>query len=172
LAAARLRVHLIAVFGYSERRTKALHALCAERLRQAEDIAIGNDVVLLSGRGRWRDGADEAELMRAAWNGKNVQLIKDGSARNTRGNAASVAAAARSLGATEVTVVTSRWHAFRAGALVRAALPDVAVRTSSPAGRPPVRLLLRELLCLVALPYHLLRLRARRRRLRDIGVTS
>lgn len=164
-------MHLIAVFGYSERPTAALHELCAERLRHAEGLAARDDVVLLSGRGRWRDGADEAELMRAAWNGANVRLLADGSARHTRGNAASVAAAARSLGATEVTVVTSRWHALRAGALVRAEIPGVEVRTSSPAGRPPIRLLVREVLCLFALPYHLLRVRARRHGLRDIGVT-
>jgi AcrR family transcriptional regulator len=69
--------------------------------------------------------------------------------------------AARRLGADEVVVVTSGWHAFRARTLVRAALrqPGVSVQTSSPAGRPPVALLARELVCLAALPYHLLRLR-------------
>jgi hypothetical protein len=61
-------------------------------------------------------------------------------------------------------VITSRWHAFRARTLVCAVLrePRVLVRTSSPAGRPPVQLVARELVCLAALPFHLIRLRASR----------
>jgi uncharacterized SAM-binding protein YcdF (DUF218 family) len=72
-----------------------------------------------------------------------------------------VAETARRLGADEVVVVTSRWHAPRARTLVRAALrePGVTVQSSSPPGSKPVTLLARELVCLVALPYHLLRLR-------------
>ncbi len=100
--------------------------------------------------------------MRAAWNGREVRLIADDTARSTAGNAVSVAETARRLDAAEVTVVTSRWHAFRARTLVRAALPGVSVRTSSPTGRPPVSLLARELVCVAALPYHLVRLRAGR----------
>jgi uncharacterized SAM-binding protein YcdF (DUF218 family) len=98
--------------------------------------------------------------MRRAWNGGDVRFIEDATARTTAGNAASVAQAARRLAATEVTVVTSRWHTFRAGALVRAAVPQIPVRTSSPAGRPPISLLVRELGCLAVLPYHLIRIRA------------
>ena len=67
------------------------------------------------------------------------------------------------LGLTDpvVTVVTSRWHAFRARALVRAALrdPGVSVRSSSPPGRPPLALLAREAVCFAALPYQLVALR-------------
>jgi len=155
-----LSVRLVAVLGYSNRRSDGLHVICAERLRHAERVANANDALLLSGWGR-RKNVAEAELMREAWNGNDVQLVVDGTARSTRENAAAVADAARQLRASEVTVVTSRWHAFRAGMLVRAALPTLAVRTSSPPGRPPVRLVLRELACLVAVPYHVLRLRAR-----------
>jgi hypothetical protein len=36
------------------------------------------------------------------------------------------------------------------------------VRTSSPVGRPHVELVARELVCLAALPFQLMRLRARR----------
>jgi uncharacterized SAM-binding protein YcdF (DUF218 family) len=63
-----------------------------------------------------------------------------------------------------VVVVTSRWHAPRAGVLVRAALRDskVPVRTSSPRGRLEPRLLAREVACLAALPYQLLRVRSLR----------
>ncbi len=155
-------MRLVAVLGYSGRRADGLHELCAERLKHAEQLVAGTDAVLLSGWGRRRNVA-EAELMRAAWMGGDVQLIADETARSTAGNAVSIADTARRLDATDVTVVTSRWHAFRAGMLVRAALPGVAVRTSSPPGRPPVGLLTRELICAAALPYHLIRLRARGR---------
>ncbi len=99
--------------------------------------------------------------MRAAWNGPEVTLVSDSTARNTRENAAEVAETARRLGADQVVVVTSRWHAPRARALVRAALrqPSVSVESSSPPDRQPVALLARELVCLGALPYHLARLR-------------
>jgi uncharacterized SAM-binding protein YcdF (DUF218 family) len=153
-------VRLVAVLGYSSRRTQGLHELCAERLRHAERIAADSDAVLLSGWGR-RGAVAEAELMRAAWGGRSVPVIADTTARNTRENALSVAETARRLAATEVTVVTSRWHAPRARALVRAALPEAPVDTSSPAGWRPFAVVARELGCLLALPYHLIRLRLR-----------
>jgi uncharacterized SAM-binding protein YcdF (DUF218 family) len=142
-------MRLVAVLGYSRRRLDGMHDVCAERLRHAEGLDA--DAVLLSG---------EAELMQRAWNGAGVQLVTDGAARNTRQNAAGTAEAARRLGASEVVVVTSRWHAFRARTLVRAALPEVPVSSSSPPGRPPLTLLAREVACLTMLPYQLLRLRA------------
>jgi uncharacterized SAM-binding protein YcdF (DUF218 family) len=147
------------VLGYSDRRTDALDPICLERLRHAETLAVPPDVVLLSGWRRHGRAAPEAELMRAAWNGRDVTLLTDETARNTRQNAASVAAAARRIGATEVTVVTSSWHAARARLLVRAALPDVPVRSSSPRGRAPLRLVAREFVCLLAVPFQMLRLR-------------
>ena len=64
--------------------------------------------------------------MREAWRGPAVRLVADGDARTTAGNARAVAAAARHIGADEVVIVTSSWHASRARLLVRAALdPDV-----------------------------------------------
>jgi hypothetical protein len=157
-------MRLVAVLGYSGRRSDGLHAVCSERLRHAEQLVADGDAVLLSGWARRRNGAGEAELMRGAWNGADTPLVIDAAARNTRQNAAGVAETARRLAADEVVVVTSRWHAFRARTLVRAALrrPGVSVLTSSPAGRLPVALLARELACLAALPYHLIRLRASR----------
>lgn len=152
-------MHLVAVLGYSSRRGDGLHDLCAERLRHAERLAPEADVVLLSGWSRRGDGTSEAQLMRRAWNGGDAQLIEDSTARHTSENAMRVAEAARKLDVTEVTVVTSRWHAFRARSLVQAALPNTPVRTSSPAGRPPVSLLARELGCIAALPYQLIRIR-------------
>jgi uncharacterized SAM-binding protein YcdF (DUF218 family) len=153
----------VAVLGYSARGANGLHELCAERLRHAEQV-VGpdTDAVLLSGRGR-RGNVAEAELMRAAWRGDHRRLLADKTAGSTAANAVSIADTARRLDATDVTVVTSRWHAPRARMLVRAALPGVTVRTSSPAGRRPLALLTRELICFVALPYQLMRLRARPR---------
>jgi uncharacterized SAM-binding protein YcdF (DUF218 family) len=147
-------VHLVAVLGYSRRRSDGIHDVCADRVRHAEALAA--DAVLLSG---------ESELMRSAWNGSETLLLLDPEARNTRQNAAGIAAAARRLGASEITVVTSRWHSFRARTLVRVAVgdPAVAVRSSSPPGRPPAALLARELVCLAALPYQVLTLTGPRR---------
>ena len=141
-------MRLVAVLGYSPRRANGLHDICMQRLLHAEGLEA--DAVLLSG---------EAELMRPAWKGPEVQFVTDGAARNTRENAAGVAEAARRLGADEVVVVTSRWHAFRARTLVRSLLPGVRVSSSSPPGRAPLTLLAREAACLVLVPYQLLRIR-------------
>lgn len=137
-------MRLVAVLGYSPRRAGGLHGICAARLRHAEGLDA--DAVLLSG---------EAELMQPEWRGPGVELVTDGAARSTRENAAGVAEVARRLGADEVVVVTSRWHAFRARTLVQSVLPGVAVSSSSPPGRPPLTLLAREAACLALLPYQL-----------------
>ena len=152
---------LVAVLGYSGRRHHGLHDLCAERLRHAEQLADKGDTVLLSGWARHTNGTGEAELMREAWQGADVELVADATARNTRENALGVAKAARELGAEEVVVVTSRWHAPRARTLVRAALPGVPVESSSPPGQRPLSLVAREAVCLAALPYHLARVHIR-----------
>jgi len=152
---------LVAVLGYSGRRHHGLHDVCAQRLRHAEQLAAAGDTVLLSGWARHTDRTGEAELMRNAWRGAEAELLADATARNTTENARAVAEAARELGADEVVVVTSAWHAPRARTLIRAALPGVAVEASSPPGRHPLRLIVRELACLAALPYHLFRIRIR-----------
>jgi uncharacterized SAM-binding protein YcdF (DUF218 family) len=152
---------LVAVLGYSGRRHHGLHDVCAERLRHAEQLAESGDTVLLSGWARHTNGTGEAELMREAWEGADVELVSDATARNTRENALGVADAARELGADEVVVVTSAWHAPRARTLVRAALPGVTVETSSPPGQRPLSLVAREAVCLAALPYHLARVHIR-----------
>jgi uncharacterized SAM-binding protein YcdF (DUF218 family) len=159
-------VRLVAVLGYSPRRSRGLHSVCAARLRHAEELAGDADTVLLSGRSRRANGAGEAELMQRSWNGREVQLLSDARARNTGENAAEVAELARRIGASEIVLVTSRWHAVRARILLRVAIGtrNVRVRTSSPAGRPPFALLARELVCLAAVPYQLMRLRALRSR--------
>ena len=136
-------MRLVAILGYSGRSRDGLHAICEARVRHAETVVRDGDAVLLSG---------EADLMHGAWNDHEVLL--DAKARNTRQNAAGVAVAARELGADEVVVVTSSWHAFRARSLVRTALPRVSVSSSSPRGRPSPWLFARELCCIVLLPLH------------------
>lgn len=150
------RSKLVAVLGYSTRRGGGLHPVCAARLAVAEEAAADADAVVLSGWARRPHRPSEAELMRAAWRGPDVTLIADGDARTTAGNARSIAAAARTAGATEVVVVTSFWHRPRARLLLRRALgPDVQLRLVSPERRAPLHLLGRELACLLALPVQL-----------------
>ena len=152
-------MRLVAVLGYSGRRTNGLDPICAERLRHAETLAA--DAVVFSGRAN--DPRGEADLMRKSWRGVDVPLLSESTARSTAENAAEVAAVARRLGADEVVVVTSPWHAPRARLLVRAALrgSGIDVRTSTPPGRPSAALLAREAACTLVLPFHLVR-RARR----------
>ena len=145
---------VIAVFGYSHRRTGVLHAICADRLAHAQGIAEGAHAVVFSG---W----SEAEPMRDAWTGPDVLLVCDPDARHTADNAANVAAAARELGAQELVVVTSPWHRRRARILVGAALrgSDIRFSIETPDGPRPRWLLARELVCLVLVPFQLRRAR-------------
>jgi hypothetical protein len=148
-------MRLVAVLGYSGRGTDGLDPVCLARLRHAEGLDA--DAVVLSGRAKGRGG--EADLMRTAWRGADVPIVSETTARSTAENAAEVAAIAQRLGADEVVVVTSRWHARRAGVLVRGALrgSGITVTTSSPPDPPSVGLLAREAGCMAAVPYHLLR---------------
>ena len=151
---------LVAVLGYSGRRGEGIHPICAARLAAAEATAHGADAVLLSGWSRRSDRPSEAAQMQAAWSGPDVPLLDDGDARTTLGNARAVAAAAKSIRADEVVVVTSSWHRFRARLLVRAALgPGVSLELVSPSRSRPLQLVGRELLCLLALPFQLRALR-------------
>lgn len=144
---------VIAVLGYSRRAAHTdLHPVCADRLAHAQTLALPEGTVILSG---------EADLMRAAWTGPDVVLVCDPDSRSTSDNARNVAAAARELGATEVVLVTSRWHGLRAGILFRAALrgSGIRLRLATANGRPPPVLAARELVCLALLPFQLVRLR-------------
>ena len=142
---------LVAVLGYSTGRHEGLHPICAARLEAAEGPAEEADVVLLSGWSRRRHRPSEAELMRKAWRGPAVRLVADGDARTTAGNARAVAAAARHIGADEVVIVTSSWHARRARLLVQAALdPSVRLAVATPARTRPPHLIGRELAVLPA----------------------
>jgi uncharacterized SAM-binding protein YcdF (DUF218 family) len=154
-------VRVVAVLGYSHGRSKTLHRVCRRRLEHAEQIAGGARAVVLSGWARRHAPAGEAELMRRAWRRDDIPVFLDTTARSTAGNATAVARIAGELGAEELVVVTSRWHAARAGALVRAALrgSGIAVTVSSPRGKPHPWLALRELACATAVPFQARRLR-------------
>ena len=159
-------MRLVAVLGYSSAADAgSMHVVCAARLAAAERVA-DPDAVLFSGAARHGGPLSEASLMRAAWHGADVPLHVDTSARTTAGNAAGVASLARQLGATEVVIVTSWWHAPRARALVRAALAGSGahVRSAPAAGRADVRTAARELACAAALPVMMVRARRGSRR--------
>jgi uncharacterized SAM-binding protein YcdF (DUF218 family) len=150
---------LIAVCGYSDGRGGGLHAVCERRLRLAGQEAGPDDVVLLSGWARGSDAAPEAELMAQSWRGPCRRLYVDRDARSTLGNVAAAAAVACEVGAREVLLVTSGWHARRAGALLRVVLAGsgrrVRVATTDEHASSVTRL--RELACWLGLPLAALR---------------
>ena len=131
-----------------------LHRVCAARLARAMQVAGPDDVVLFSGWARRGSPAAEADLMAEAWKAPVRARIVDRHARTTLGNALSVARLARKLAADEVVLVTSSWHARRAGTLLRAALSGsgskVEVVTSDE--RPSSATRLRELACWLFVP--------------------
>jgi uncharacterized SAM-binding protein YcdF (DUF218 family) len=155
-------MRLVAVLGYSERHGTTLHPICATRLAHAEGLAKDADAIVLSGWARQGAVSGEAELMHAAWQGPEAQIVLDTNARNTAGNAAAIARIARELGADEVVLVTSRWHARRARLLARAGLrgTGIAVSTSSPDDSPPMRHRVRELAALLWAPVQAVRLKS------------
>jgi uncharacterized SAM-binding protein YcdF (DUF218 family) len=129
---------LVAVLGYSDRTTSELHPVCGARLQKAAAVTRADDVVLFSG---WRRGtavSPEADLMAARWSTPARARLIDREARTTLGNAVAVARTARRLGVDEVVVVTSHWHAKRAGVLVRAALAGSGARMRVVAADEPL----------------------------------
>ncbi|MGH3065457.1 MAG: YdcF family protein [Gaiellaceae bacterium] len=147
-------MRLVAVLGYSDRRTDALHPVCAARLARAEREVRPGDTVLLSGWARGRARAPEAELMARAWTAPARRVILDRGARSTLGNVSGVARAARRAGAREVVLVTSGWHGRRAGILARAALvgPHTKVTLATTDERGTRRQRARELACWAVVP--------------------
>ena len=127
---------VVAVLGYSDGGAGQLHPMCAARLGCAAGIATDDDVIVLSGWARVPGTRSEAELMRDNWGGAAARVILDEHARTTAENAAHVARIARDLGAREVVVVTSRWHASRATAAFRwqARRSGTHVAVASPPG--------------------------------------
>jgi uncharacterized SAM-binding protein YcdF (DUF218 family) len=146
---------LVAVLGYSEAGGGAeLHPVCAARVARAEREVSPADVVLFTGWARRGRSTSEADLMATAWSGGARRHVLDRGARTTLGNAIAVGRTARRLEATEIVLVTSRWHARRASVLARAALlgsrATVRVVTTPTGARP--RHGLRELAAWAAVP--------------------
>lgn len=119
---------LVAVLGFSDRSTPGLHPVCSARLARASKEARPDDVILFSGWARGTSVETEADLMAASWTVPARTRLVDRGARTTLGNAIGIARAARRVGADEVVLVTSGWHARRASALVRAALAGSGAR--------------------------------------------
>jgi len=147
---------VVVVLGYSDGRGGELHPVCAARLALAAECATSDDVVVLSGWSRRGRGAAEAELMASAWRGSSAELVVDPDARTTVENLANALNDVLRVGAREVIVVTSRWHAPRAKAAMRWLLlhTGVKVRSRSPEGSS-LRLALRELSLWPLLPFQL-----------------
>lgn len=147
-------MRLVAVLGYSARRTDALHPVCMARLARAESEVRPDDTVLFSGWARGRARTAEAELMARAWTTPVRRVVLDRDARSTLGNVVAAARTARRARAREVVLVTSGWHRRRASVLARAALfgthTKVTLATTDERGTPRARA--RELACWAALP--------------------
>jgi uncharacterized SAM-binding protein YcdF (DUF218 family) len=128
---------VLVVLGYSGGEAGVLHPVCAARLARAAEVSTPNDVVVLSGWARRPGHESEAELMAAAWEGAVAELVVDPVARTTAENAANALDDVLRVGAREVVVVTSSWHAPRARALFRWLLrgSGAEVRSVSPRGR-------------------------------------
>jgi uncharacterized SAM-binding protein YcdF (DUF218 family) len=130
--------------------------VCAARLDRAGELATPDDIVVLSGWARVPGASSEAELMRAAWRGSAREVVVDPDARTTVENLANALNDVLRVGAREVVVVTSSWHAPRAKAAFRWLLrhTGVKVRSASPPGGSR-RASLRELALWPLLPFQL-----------------
>jgi hypothetical protein len=155
VSAAASRV--IVVLGYSDGGTGTIHPVCAARVARAAEIAAPDDVVVLSGWARVPGTRSEAHLMDAAWHGVAHEVIIDPDAQTTVGNAQNALDDIRRVGAGEVVVVTSRWHAARATAAFRLLLRGghVQVRSAYPTEPFSLRPALRELPLWLLLPVQL-----------------
>jgi uncharacterized SAM-binding protein YcdF (DUF218 family) len=149
---------VIVVLGYSDGGRGELHPIGAARLARAAEVATADDVVVLSGWARVPGTRSEAALMAAAWAGDARELVVDPDARTTVGNAVNALNDIRRVGAQEVVVVTSRWHAPRAKAVFRLLLRGrhIRLRAAFPAESRNVRSSLREVPLWGLLPAQLL----------------
>jgi uncharacterized SAM-binding protein YcdF (DUF218 family) len=147
---------VIVVLGYSNGGVDLLHSVCAARLASAAAISGPTDVVVLSGWARSGGGRSEAELMREAWRGSAAEVVVDPDARTTVENLANALNDILRVGAHEVVIVTSAWHAPRAKAAMRWLLLHTGIRVTSvsPEGGSP-RASLRELPLWALLPFQL-----------------
>lgn len=147
---------LVVVLGYSDAGRGELHPVCAARLTHAAEVTTSDDVVVLSGWARVPHTYSEADLMRAAWRGAAREVVVDPDARTTVENMANALNDVFRVGAHEVLIVTSSWHAPRAKAALRWLLrhTGVKVRSTSPPGESG-RSSLRELTLWPLLPFQL-----------------
>ena len=127
---------LVVVLGYSDGGRGELHPVCAARLECAAEVTTSDDVVVLSGWARVPDTSSEAELMRTAWRGAAREVVVDPDAQTTVDNMANAMNDVLRVGAREVLIVTSSWHAPRAKAALRWLLRStgIKVRAVSPPG--------------------------------------
>lgn len=125
---------VVVVLGYSAGPSGDLHPVCAARLEAAAALTTSDDVVVLSGWARDGSARSEAELMAAAWRGSSAEIVVDPDARSTVENMVNALNDVLRVGAKEVVVVTSSWHAPRAKAALRWLLrhTGVKVRSTSP----------------------------------------
>ena len=151
-----MTTRLVVVLGYSDGGRGELHPVCAARLERAAEVTTGDDVVVLSGWARVPDTHSEAELMRAAWRGQAREVVVDPDARTTVDNMANAMNDVLRVGAKEVLLVTSSWHAPRAKAALRWLLRStgIRVRAVSPPGTSRGAAL-RELPLWLLLPFQL-----------------
>src|SRR5262249_12326381 len=120
LAAASPQVtRVLVVLGYSNGDRDGLHPVCAARLARAAELSTDADVVVLSGWSRVPGTRSEAEEMARGWKGRAAEVVVDPDARTTAENAANALDDIHRVGADEVLVVTSGWHAPRARAAFR-----------------------------------------------------
>ena len=147
---------VVIVLGYSNGGAGELHPVCTARLETAAQVATAEDVVVLSGWARGGRGESEAELMAAAWRGAHAELVVDPDARTTVENMVNALNDVLRVGAKEVVIVTSSWHAARAEAALRWLLRHmgVKVRSASPADGS-LTASLRELALWPLLPFQL-----------------
>jgi uncharacterized SAM-binding protein YcdF (DUF218 family) len=151
------RRRVIAVLGYSDRESAhELHPVCLARLGRAAELSTSEDVVVLSGWARDDVHRSEAELMAAAWSGTAAEVVVDPVARTTVENAHNALNDVFRVGASEIVVVTSSWHAPRAWTAFRwfVRFTGIRVRTASPPGRS-LPGTLRELPLWLLLPFQL-----------------
>ena len=150
-------LRIIVVLGYSDGGAGTIHPICASRVARAAEISTPDDVVVLSGWARVPGTRSEAHLMEAAWKGTAREVIVDPDAQTTVGNAVNALNDVERVGAGEVIVVTSRWHAARAKAAFRWLLraDDIRVRVAYPAEAFAARPALRELPLWLLLPAQL-----------------
>jgi uncharacterized SAM-binding protein YcdF (DUF218 family) len=131
----------IVVPGHGTRARDGVHrisAVCLSLVREAERIAELRppEVVVFSG---WspRGGASEAEQMRAAWRGPNVELVVEPTASVTAENAARTVPLLVERGIRRALVVCAPFHLYRARFLFSRLYSSHGIETEFRVARVP-----------------------------------